>query len=340
MKSITTAEFQKHILSKKIAPVYFLGGEETFLIDDCLKKIERKVNTDDLNREVFQAIDCSGEDIANAVETLPFLTDKRVVIVKMANKLKNADYEIITNLIEKTVDTACLILLFPEKLKNSMSKRKDLINVCLDSKNCIVVDCKKMYEKDLKIFIQDEFKNRNKTVTLDIVQQMIDESGMNLLNLSNEIEKICVYLGKNKQHVTIDDFVKISGFTKEINVFMLTNAIEEKNLQYAIFILEKMLQSGEKSIEILSSIATAIRRLVSAKSLIEEKNYTSDQATEYIKIPPYFDFRSKYIRNLSRYTLKHLKLCLNELLKADISIKTGKTDDVSALENFIFFICK
>ncbi|MFA7074996.1 MAG: DNA polymerase III subunit delta [Endomicrobiaceae bacterium] len=340
MKSITVNEFRKRISGKKTAPVYFLGGEETFLIDDCLNRIEKKINTDDLNREVFQSVDCSGEDIANAVETLPFLTDKRVVIVKMANKLKNADYEKVSFLIEKPVASSCLVLLFPEKLKNSSSKRKDLLNLCLNSENCISVDCKKMYEKDLKIFIQEEFKSRNKTVTFDIVQQMIDESGMNLLNLSNEIEKICVYLGENKQKVSVDDFVKISGFTKEINVFMLTNAIEEKNLRYALFILEKMLQSGEKSIEMLSSIATAIRRLLSAKSLIEEKNYTPEQATEYIKIPPYFDFRAKYIRNLSKYKLKHLKLCLNELLKTDIAIKTGKTDDFSALENLIIFVCK
>lgn len=340
MKAITVNEFRKHISGKKTAPVYFFCGEETFLIDDCLARIERKINTDDLNREVFQAVDCSGEDIANAVETLPFLTDKRIVIVRMANKLKNSDYEIIESLIKKPVDTACLVFTFPEKIKNSTSKRKDLISVCIDSANCIVVDCKKMYEKDLKIFIQDEFKNRNKTISFDIIQQMIDESGMNLLNLSNEIEKICVYVGKEKQQITTDDFVKISGFTKEINVFMLTNSIEEKNLQYSLFILEKMLQSGEKSIEILSSIGTAIRRLLSAKSLIEEKSYSPDQAAEYIKIPPFFDFRAKYIRNLSKYKLQHLKLCINKLLETDISIKTGKTDEFSALENLVMFICK
>jgi DNA polymerase-3 subunit delta len=197
-----------------------------------------------------------------------------------------------------------------------------------------------MYEKDLKIFIQDEFKNRNKTISFDIIQQMIDESGMNLLNLSNEIEKICVYVGKEKQQITTDDFVKISGFTKEINVFMLTNSIEEKNLQYSLFILEKMLQSGEKSIEILSSIGTAIRRLLSAKSLIEEKSYSPDQAAEYIKNSPFLIFAQNNIRNLSKYKLQHLKLCINKLLETDISIKTGKTDEFSALENLVMFICK
>lgn len=338
MKFITVPAFQKHLTGKKTAPVYFFGGEETFLIDDCLKKTEKKINTDDLNREVFQAPDCGGGDILNAVETLPFLADKRIIVVKAANKLKNDDYEIISGLIEKPVDSSCLIFLFPEKINNSSSKRKDLIGLCSDSPNCVCVDCKKMYEKDLKIFIQNEFRNRNKTVSFDVIQQMIDESGMDLLNLYNEIEKICVYSGRDKNNITVDDFVKISGFTKEINVFMLTNAIEEKNLKYALFILERMIQSGEKSIGILSAVANAVRRLLTVKSLVEEKKYDPREATDFVRIRSFFS--SGYLDNLSGYTLKHLKLCMGEILKADISLKTGKSDDLSVLENLVLFICK
>jgi len=161
-----------------------------------------------------------------------------------------------------------------------------------------------------------------------------------LLSLSNEIEKICLYTGQDKKNIAGEDFVKVSGFTKEVNTFMLTNAIEEKNLKYSLFILEKMIQTGEKPVMILSALATALRKLLTAKSLTEEKKYTPQQTAEYVKIPNFFDFRAKYMRNLSKYTLKHLKDCMDELLKTDVSIKTGKTDEISALENLVLFICK
>jgi len=173
MKPVTVLEFQKHMSGKKIFPVYFLSGEESFLIDDCLDKIEKKINTDCLNREIFQSSDCSGEDIFNAVQTLPFLTDKRVVVIKAANKLKNSDFEIVSALIKNPVETACLILIFPEKLKNSSSKRKDLASLCFDSENCFCVECKKLYESGLKKFIYDEFKNRGKTAASEVIEQMI-----------------------------------------------------------------------------------------------------------------------------------------------------------------------
>ena len=55
MKFSTVSMFRKNLSAKKICPIYFLAGEENFLLDDCLKRIEKIINIDDLNREVFQA---------------------------------------------------------------------------------------------------------------------------------------------------------------------------------------------------------------------------------------------------------------------------------------------
>ena len=147
-----------------------------------------------------------------------------------------------------------------------------------------------------------------------------------------------MYLGKEKQTVTVEDFVKISGFTKEINIFMLTNAIEEKNVKYSLFIVEQMLKTGESAIGLLSTISGAVRKMLTAKSLMEEKNYTSQDALNYVRVYSYFQY--KYAANLSKYSLVHLKKCLKEILKTDIALKTGKTDDKSAIENLVLFICK
>lgn len=338
MKFSTVSMFRKTLSAKKISPIYFLVGEESFLLDDCLKRIEKVINIDDLNREVFQATESSGRDVLNSVETLPFLTEKRIVVLKMANKLKNDDFKIVEQIIENPVDTTCFIIVFQDKVKNSTSKRKDLISICEKSDNCYCVDCKKPYEKDVKAFIQEEFNNRGKTIDLDVVQQIVNDTGLDLQNVSNEIEKISLYLGKDKKNVTVEDFVKISGFTKEINVFMLTNSIEEKNLKYALFIIEQMLKTGESAIGLLSTISNTVRKMLIAKSLMEEKKYTSQDALNYIRVYAYFQY--KYLNNLSQYSLLHLKKCLKEILKTDIALKTGKTDDKSAIENLVLFICK
>ena len=67
MKFSTVSMFRKNLSAKKLAPIYFLAGEENFLLEDSLKRIEKVINIDDLNREVFQASECSGNDILNSV---------------------------------------------------------------------------------------------------------------------------------------------------------------------------------------------------------------------------------------------------------------------------------
>ena len=310
----TVSVFRKNLSAKQLFPIYLLAGEETFLINDSLKRIEKIVKTDDLNREVFQATECSGNDILNSVETLPFLTDKRLVILKSADKLKTDDAKIITKIVE------------------------NLIDACEDSNNCFCVDCKKQYEKDVRNFIQEDFSNRAIQADYDVVMQIINDAGLDLQNVSGEIEKISLYLGRDKKKLTMEDFIKISGYTKEINSFMLTNSIEERNLKNSLFISEKMLQTGESGIMLLSAISTAVRKLITVKSLMEEKNYSSKDALNFVKVHTYY--HNKYLTNLNKYSFVHLKKCLKEVLKTDVAIKTGKLDEKSAIENLVLFICK
>lgn len=341
MKPITYLQFNKQLSSKNTSPVYLFAGEETFLLDKCLKETVQKINADTLNTEVFQAPDLDINTVLNAAQTLPFLGEKRVVVLKMANKLKNDDFKQLSALIEKPVETTCLIMLYNDKLKDLKAKRKDLVNLCIDSKKTLCVDCKKIYERDAINFVKEEFLSRKKSISFNLCQQIVQDTGTDMLALSNEIEKICIYLGDKTSNVTEEDFIKISGFTKEINIYMFTAEIENKNLQKALFILNKMLQTGEKAIPILSAISTTVRRLLVAKSLLKEKNYSQQEVMDYIRIPAFFDFRKKYLAGLEKYKLEHLKHCLENILKTDIAIKTqSSVDEAFMLQKLVMFICK
>ena len=146
MAFIKFQDFNKHTALKNTSPVYLFAGEESYLIDSCVKKVSSILAVDDLNKEVFYASDSSAEDILNAVQTLPFLSEKRVVIVKSVNKMKAADAERFLGYLSNVVDTSCLILLYPDNYKKEgIAKRKELISECASSKNCASVDCRKQY---------------------------------------------------------------------------------------------------------------------------------------------------------------------------------------------------
>jgi DNA polymerase-3 subunit delta len=339
MPILKVQDFNRLISSKKISPVYLFAGEESYLIDACLYKTENIIAADNLNREVFYGAESSAEDILNAVWTLPFLSKTRVVIVKGANKIKSADAQRLTSYLSNVIDTSCLILLYSDNYKKeTIVKRKELINKCITSKNCVSVDCRKQYESEMKEFIKNEFAKRGNAVSYDAILRIVSENGTDLLNISNEIEKISLFVGKNKKNITEKDLEKISGYTKETNIYALSSNIEARDLKKAIFVLEKLLSQGEEPVMILSAISSAVRKMLNAKSMIEEQNISVNEVALALRIHNFY--AGAFFTNLNKHDTKTLQKSLKIILKADTAIKTGSLDAVSALEKTVIFICK
>ena len=188
MPILKVQDFNRSI--SKISSVYLFAGEESYLVDICLNKIERFLAVDDLNKEVFYAAESSAEDILNAVQTLPFLSERRVVVVKGIDKMKAVDAERITDYLSNVIETTCLILLYNDNhKKETILKRRELINKCISSKECVSVECRKQYESEVKDFIKNEFAQKSKTTSQDVIARIIDENGTDLLNIANELPR-------------------------------------------------------------------------------------------------------------------------------------------------------
>jgi len=332
MPLIKFQDFSKQKITNA-SPVYFLAGEEPFLIDLCLEKIEKFLKADDLNKEVFYGGEASAGDILNAADTLPFLSEKRVVIVKDAQKLESSEAQILAEYLANPVDSACLIFLYNA---NTKKKSSALAKKCEASKSCVAVDCRKQYDYEVKAFIQSQFKKLGKTISLQGVDRIIEDNGLDLYNINNEIEKLSLYTA-GKPEVTVDDIEFTSGYTKEINAYSLAAYIEEKNRPKALFVLEKLLGGGEAETVILYTIASAVRKILKAKSLLEESGFSESEVRESLKMHPYF--ARTFFPNLEKHDLSRLKEALKRILKADIAIKSDGSDKQAALEKIIIFVC-
>ncbi|MDR0822440.1 MAG: DNA polymerase III subunit delta [Endomicrobium sp.] len=340
MAKMTLTDFNKSIgakASKTIYPIYCFAGEEGYFIDSCLNKIQKVLSIDDLNREVFHGKDALIDDIFNALQTIPFFGSKRIVIIKEVNKMSADNAVKLAEYISNPVDSACLILTYLGNFaKDTSDKRKSLINKCAKDENCAFVECKKLYENTARNFISDEFKARGKTADYDAVSMIIEENGVDMLNIVQEIEKASLFVGSSKKSVSEQDIEMISGYTKEANIFHLSNAIEAKDQSKTLSVLDKLLSEGVEPIVILSNISGAVRKLLIAKSMLEEKRMSQSEIASALRIPPFF--ASAYFSNLKKHNLKRLKASIPILLETDISLKSGSSDKISAIQKAALFI--
>ncbi|MDR0956910.1 MAG: DNA polymerase III subunit delta [Endomicrobium sp.] len=342
MPILRVQDFDELIFSKRIFPIYLFAGEESYLIDKCLDKTGNLFVSSNFNKEVFYASESSFEDILSALQTIPFLSDKKIVIVKGVNKMKAIDAERFSNYLmnnntDVTTNTSCLVFLYNDNYKKeTVLKRKEFINKCISLKNCICVDCRRRYESEIKEFIINEFSQKGKTISYDIVLRIIEENGTDLFNITNEIEKISLFVGERK-NVMQNDLEKISGYTKDANVYALSSSIESKDLKKSMFVLEKLLREGEGLTVILSVIASTVRKMLNAKSMIEEQNLSISKTALTLKIHNFYV--KTFFENLQKHNTNILKESLKKILKVDIAIKTGENDAISTLEEAVLFIC-
>jgi DNA polymerase-3 subunit delta len=338
MSIIDVKNFSKLVFSKIVYPVYLFTGEESYLINLCLRKLDKLLEVSDFSKEIFYILESPFDDILNALHTPTFLGKKREVVVKDINKINPADAGKIINYLSNVVESSCLVLLYTCNYKKEVSvKRKEFINKCVSSEKCITVNCRKQYKNEVEEFIKNEFVRKNKTISYDVISRIIDDVGTNLLNVSSEIEKIFLLIGEDKKNITYCDFEKTRGFTKETSTYALALSIESKNLKRAMFTLEKLVSEGEEPIIILSIISSTIRKLLNAKSMIEEQKMPLQKVGFVIGI--HNSYTNSFFTNLKKHDIEKLKTCFKAILEADISIKSDKNEAVSALERTVLYIC-
>ena len=347
-------EFIKKAKANDLKPVYLFYGEENYLIDYTLK-MAKDILIDEafepLNYIVLDGKEMDFDKILNACETLPFMSSKKIVIVKdlplfkskkendgESNKLDTSKFnnELI-EYIEGLEDYLCLI--FVEKL-GSIRKTNPLykkINKVGD-----VVEFNKLKGKDLNDWIEKSFKKYNRKISKSNINYFIQQSSYfdskqdkTLYDLENEIIKFSNYLSNGKE-VTKETIDLLITKPLEMNVFNLLNSISQKNGENALRLFDEMYMANEPVLFILHMIVRQLRNMLNIK-VLKMKGYTEGEVFEKMSLSKY-EFK-KVSNQSNNFTIPQLEKAMLHCLETDKSIKSSSVDDRLALEILITNLC-
>jgi len=108
----------KHIQARKFVPVYYLHGEEGYFIDKLVALFQDSVlqaGEIAFNREIFFGADANSAKILNACKSFPVFADRRLVIVKEAQKLNKKDVETLIPYLQQPIRSTLLVLAYKGK---------------------------------------------------------------------------------------------------------------------------------------------------------------------------------------------------------------------------------
>ncbi|SKC79733.1 DNA polymerase III subunit delta [Maledivibacter halophilus] len=338
----------KDIKDNNIAKVYLFYGSEKYLIDKGVEAVKNRfinnANDESFNFSLFNGLSDNMDIVLNSCETLPFMGEKRIVMVKTkeafsGNKgsLSNEDEEKLIKYLSKIPETTCLVFIAGEKI----DKRKKLVKEI--ASNGKILEFVKLKKDDLSKWIHKNLKDNDKKIKAAYIQRIIDslgylekDSSKTLYDIGNELKKLCNYTA-DKTVIGIDDIEKIMSKPLENNIFILVDAVGNKNGNRALDVLNQMLVGGEPEGRILHMIVRQFRILNRVKLMVN-RGYTASVIAPKISLPQYV--AKKYVKQANAFTEKELLDILNKALEADWKIKTGKMSPKLAIEMLITIFCK
>lgn len=315
----------KALGTKALKLVYLIYGGQRLLLEEALERLKGRIAQQadlNFNYAEFRGGEDDASMIIQAAETLPFISEKRLVVVKEAEKLSPADLSLLADCVKNPAPHACLVL-----VAGKLKKSSRLYRVVKESGGD-VYEYKPPSKRGYPQWIEDVFSKRNKVVTNAAASYLFQTVGQDLYRLKGEIEKICLF-HEAKKRLDVEDIQPLVSKSAESTIFDLVDCLGRRDEAKALAILDNLLQGRELLERILPMIIRHFRLLLKTKVLLE-RGVDGAGLVSKLKLPPFVvDGYRLQSRNFSH---KQLRRSHELLLDADLAIKTGKGDPRFVLE--------
>ncbi|WP_029453441.1 DNA polymerase III subunit delta [Clostridium algidicarnis] len=327
---------EKDIKNKKFKKCYILYGEDEALIQDIVSTIIKDTLDPsflDLNLLRIDGIKEGFEVIENATETLPFMSEKKVVEVYRAEFLsweKDKKGEQTFKKIAKYIDTLpdhCILILY-YVFKEQRDKITPEVNRIKGDVAVVKVDKlkgEKLYKKVENIFIQN-----GKPIGKIELRFFVDNVDNNMRIINNEIDKLISYTeGRN---ITKQDILDLFSQKSEKDIFNMVDFLSQKRPEKATNILNELIFKGEKENYILSMIERQFKILFNLK-LGMSKGKSKEILSRELKLNIYIC--DKMMHQSEKFSFKQLKRCMELCINSERNLKTLSLNKKTELELLI-----
>ena len=176
------------------APIFTLFGEERFLVNEGLHRIEQAVfpnGRDDFNFAAYHTSESKLVDVLSAAEMLPMLASRRIVMLAGGDKLKAADFEHLLAYAERPLETTVLVI---EAVK--FDRRSKKVASFLKHKNVEDVEFPVLRERDVRSWVQRRARAKGLHLASSVPDYLVDAVGTSLGELDRALERVDLYLGQ------------------------------------------------------------------------------------------------------------------------------------------------
>lgn len=332
---ITYDIFEKDIKNNKFENSYILCGSDEELIKDGIKILSKPFIDEglgDLNYIRIDGLNATMDDITNACETMPFMSERKVVLVYRANFLKDKTdatgtklYNEVKEYLKDVPPYTLLIMyyLFGDK-RETPKKNKKLM--ALDKITTIVHFDKLKRDRFIKK-VDEIFKEKKQEIGKIELRYFCEKVQNNFDIIKREVDKLISYT--NGRVITKGDIDKLLPSKSEEDIFDLIDLISQRKIEKAIDIMNELLFKSDQHMLIITSIENQFKKLYGIKIGLKNGKRLDDFVKD-LKVPP---FVCEKLINLSgKFSIKQLEELMKMCIETEVRLKSTGVDKTMELE--------
>ncbi len=202
---------------------------------------------------------------------------------------------------------------------------------------CGIVELARVEEGEAVRWIGDYCASRSVKIDPDGARELVDSLGGDMMMISNELEKLILYVGEKKR-LTLADVETMVLAAKQRSLYELTDAISSKDRVRALEVLDAILTSGdgeEAAIGHIYMLAKTFRQML----VILERNVRDQRMLwaalwQGFRVPPFA--ADDIIKQARRYkSRRDLTRALRLVAKADLSLRSNPVSKRLVLEKLV-----
>lgn len=310
-----------------LKPIYLIYGSEQLLLERAEKRLRDRlaaVADLDFNMETFDGDSAPATDVINAANTLPFMSDRRLVVVHDVDRMDAAGLEALALYAKDPAPYTCLVLIAEKVAKNSKLYRAV-------SATGVAYEYTAPKRSEYAGEVTKLVRERGKRIGASAAQRLVEAVGRDLRRLDAETAKLVSYVG-DAEEITSADVAAVATESAAASIFELNDAVGERDVARALRISVRLLGGGETALGLTAMLARHVRALIGARALAD-RGMGPDAMAPELGMAPW------QARNVARQAAcwhpAELAAALRGLAAVEEEMKTSPTNAGLVLERWI-----
>lgn len=304
----------------RIEPVYLFEGEEEFLHEEGIRRIERAIFGGDdagLDRDLLRGDEITLAEILDLASTYAMGGGRRLIVVRAAGRLRADDAAGLKAYLADPNPKTCLVFSDPRL------DRRRIFYRTLQNK-AARIDCAPLDERRTAQWVREKLRERGFGISpelADMITAGLISDGLGRLNA--EIDKLIESIGAPRT-IEQEDLALLVNVPRTGDAFLLAQQILAGDRARAVTSLRALLAAGEEPVMLLGGMSWYFRNALKAR-VVRERRVNPRAAGERYGIDPW---RAERFQNeVGRVAAPTLRAAIRACLVADREIKGGGSRD-------------